>query len=187
MPHCNLDGMKIDITYRTIERSRGRLLRVRFRKEDGESALLLFRDPQEFANALEKANVAESIKRQLEADLLVVSQMQEQVHSCIDLGISRDELARLGASEWLEPQKFNLSFNKTATGDLILAAREVNPLPGFMSLSVKAAIRKDQFAEVIDQVGLKPNEVRDANLYGSQSKRLIDEDEVDLLFDSIKH
>ena len=90
MLHCKLDGMKIDITYRTIERSHGRLLRVRFRQEDGESAVLVFRDPQEFANVLEKANVAEYTKRQLEADLLVVSQMQEQTHSCIDLDISRD-------------------------------------------------------------------------------------------------
>jgi hypothetical protein len=35
-------GMKIDVTYRIVNRASGRLLRVRFRRGDGMSIVVLF-------------------------------------------------------------------------------------------------------------------------------------------------
>ena len=179
--------MKINITYRTIESSGGRLLRVRFRQEDGTSAVVMFQNPDAFHATISKAVHNNSSIEALQGDSLVVQQMKERTYFRQDLDLTQEELSGLGARTWSEPQKFNLSFQRAKDGQLVLTAREINSPAGFMSLDVKTAIVKTQFAEHLAVIGLKPNEVRDANLYGSQSMRPIDEDEVDLLFDSIQH
>ena len=180
-------GMEINVTYRTIEQSGGRLLRVRFRQADGTSAVVMFHDPDGLLAAVQKSVRDDSSVEALQSDLLVVEQMKERTHFRRHLDLTQEELAGLGATMWSEPQKFNLSFQRANDGHLVLTGREIDPPAGSMSLDVQATIMKAQFAEHLAVIGLKPNEVRDANLYGTRSMRPIDEDEVDLLFDSIQY
>jgi hypothetical protein len=54
-----------------------------------------------------------------------------------------------------------------------------------MSLNVHAVFPKEDFQGLMSRIGMNPREVRDANMYGSQSTRRINEDEVEILIDSI--
>ena len=56
-----------------------------------------------------------------------------------------------------------------------------------MSLNVHAVMPKEEFQSFMSRISMNPSEVRDANMYGSQSSRRINEDEVESLFDSIPH
>jgi len=179
--------MKVDVTYRIVIRPRQRLLRVRFRREDGKSIVLLFPDPSQFEAAAQKADLSGTALQELEDDLAVVAQMKEPTHTRCGLEISTEELQRLDATEWREPQEFNLSFERTSEDKLRLTAREVDPSPGMMSLNVYAEFPKENFERLMSRIGMHPREVRDANMYGSQSIRRINEDEVETLIDSIFH
>jgi hypothetical protein len=179
--------MKVDLTFRIIVRSSGRLLRIRFRREDGQSAVLLFSDPEKFRASIDQANLAPVAVSVLEGDLLVVAQMQETTYFRRAIELSSEELNRLSATDWRDPQRFDLSFEKAHEGQLRLKAREVDPYPGIMSLNVQIDFPKEHFGEVIRPLGLQPREVRDLNLHGSQSARRISEDEVEAIFDSIHH
>jgi hypothetical protein len=178
--------MKVDISYRIIEASPGRLLRVRIRRADGQSALLWFRDLAEFQTAVQQVNLSGSGSSTLENDMATVLQMRELTYLSIDLEITPEDLVRLGATEWRAPQSFNIAFQQASDGRLRLKAREVDPPPGFRSLNVEIEIPKEEFAPTIAQIGMLPHEVRDLNLYGTQSLRRINEDEVELLFDSVR-
>ncbi len=117
----------------------------------------------------------------------MVAQMQELTHFRGALEISSEELVRLNATDWRDPQRFDLSFERLHEGRLRLKAREVDPYPGIMSLNVQIDFPKEGFGELLSQIGLQPREVRDLNLHGSQSARKINEDEVEAVFDSIQH
>jgi hypothetical protein len=179
--------MKVDVTYRIVIRAQQRLLRIRFRREDGESVLLLFPDPLQFQASAHKANLSVPTLHALEDDLAVVAQMKETTHTRSGLEISTEELQRLNATEWREPQEFNLSFKRMTEDKLQLTAREVDPRPGMMSLNVHIVFPKEDFEGRMSRIGMHPSEVRDANMYGSQSSRRINEDEVEALIDLIPH
>jgi hypothetical protein len=179
--------MKVDVTYRIVIRPRQRVLRVRFRREDGKSIVLLFPDPSQFEGAARKAGLSGMALQGLEDDIAVVAQMKEQTHTRCGLEISPEELQRLGATDWREPQEFNLSFERTPEDKLRLTAREVDPHPGMMSLNVHTVLPKEDFERMMSRIGMHPRDVRDANMYGSQSIRRINEDEVETLIDSIFH
>ncbi len=179
--------MKVDLTYRIIVRSSGRLLRIRVRQEDGQSAVLLFSAPEQCQATDRRANLSAGALQDLEDDLLVVAQMQELTHFRGALEISSEELVRLNATDWRDPQRFGLSFERLHEGRLRLKAREVDPYPGIMSLNVQIDFPKEHFGKSIGQIGLQPREVRDLNLHGSLSTRKINEDEVEVVFDSIHH
>lgn len=157
-------------------------MRVRFRQEDGTSAIVLFTDPQQFSSLLENAKLSHPVAEALESDASVVAQMSSNSHRRLEVELSVESLTRLGATDWREPQKFNLSF-ETIDQEIRLKGREVDPRPGLMSLNVGRLIAKEEFASVLGQVELDPKDVRDLKLYGSRSCRQIDEDEVELLFD----
>jgi hypothetical protein len=179
--------MKVDITYRIIVRSSGRLLRIRVRQEDGQSAVLLFSDPEQFQATVRQANLSATALQDLVDDLPVVAQMQELTYLRGALEISSEELVRLNVIDWRDPQWFDLSFERLREGRLRLKAQEVDPYPGIMSLNVHIDFPKERFEGLIDQIGLKPIDIRDLNLHGSKSVRQISEDEVDAVFDSIHH
>ncbi len=180
--------MKVNLTYRVTIRPSGRVLRVRIRREDQLSIVLLFRDPGHFEAVTQQANLSVTALQALEDDVAVLAQMSESSFTRADLEIGQEELQRLGATEWSDPQEFNLSFERTSGGDeLRITAREVNPRPGLMSLNVHAVIPKEEFQSFMSRISMHPSEVRDANMYGSQSGRRINEDEVESLFDSIPH
>ena len=180
--------MKVNLTYRITIRPSGRVLRVRIRREDGLSIVLLFPDPGQFEAAAQQARLSVTALQDLENDVAVLAQMSESSHTRRDLEIGPEELERLGATEWSDPQEFNLSFERTSGEDeLRITAREVNPRPGLMRLNVHAVIPKEEFQSFMSRISMHPGEVRDANMHGSQSSRRINEDEVESLFESIPH
>jgi hypothetical protein len=176
--------MKIDVTYRIVDRASGRLLRVRLRRKDGMSIILPFSDPSQFETAVQNAALSQTALEELELDVAVVSQMKESTYMRPDLEISIEELRRLGATEWRDQQEFNLSFQRTPDHNLRLTALEVDPPPGMMSLNVHTVFSKDDFEGLLSRIGMQPRDVRDANLYGSQSIKRINEDEVEILMDN---
>jgi hypothetical protein len=176
--------MKIDITYRTVETPRRRLLRVRFRQADRKSAIVLSTDPQHFSSLLENAGLSDPATEALESDASVVALMSSSVHFG-EVELKIENLARLRATDWREPQKFNLSFERT-DNKIRLKGREVDPRPGLVSLNVTKLIAKEELASALEQVKLHPRDVRDLNLHGSQSSRQVDEDEVELLFNAVR-
>jgi hypothetical protein len=179
--------MRVNITYRVIIHPRGRSLRVRFRRDDGQSLIVLFPNPSQFEVAVQQANLSATAAEELQGDVAVVAQMQESTYARKDLEIIAEELQRLAGSNWGDPPEFNLSFKRISEDKLRITAREVNPRPGFMSLNVHAEIPKERFRTLLSRVGMYPSEVRDLNMYGSQSTRRINEDEVETLIDSICH
>jgi hypothetical protein len=180
--------MKVNLTYRVTIRPSGRLLRIRIRREDGLSIVLLFPDPGHFEAMAQQANLSVAALQAIEDDAAVLAQMSESSLTRENLELGPEELQRLGATEWSDAQEFNLSFKRTSGGDeLRITAREVNPRPGLMPLNVHTVIPKGEFQSFMSRISMDPSEVRDANMYGSQSGRRINEDEVESLFDAIAH
>jgi len=108
--------MKVNLTYRVTIRPSGRVLRVRIRREDGLSIVLLFRDPGHFETVTHQANISVAALQALEDDIAVLAQMGDSSFTRADLEIGQEELQRLGATEWGDPQEFNLSFERTSGG-----------------------------------------------------------------------
>lgn len=111
-----LIGMKVNLTYRVTIQPSGRVLRVRIRREDGLSIVLLFRDPGHFEAVAQQANLSVTALQALEDDVAVLAQMRESSFARGDLEIGPEELQRLGATEWSDPKEFNLSFERTSGG-----------------------------------------------------------------------
>lgn len=152
-----------------------------FVKRTGKSAIVLFTDPQQFSSQLQNAGLSDPVAEALEGDASIVGQMNSTAHRRREVELDIENLARLGATDWREPQKSNLSFERV-DDEIRLKGREVDPRPGMMSLNVSRLVAKQELASVLGQVTLDPKDVRDLNLYGSRSGRQIDEDEVELLF-----
>jgi hypothetical protein len=78
-----------------------------FAKKTGN---LLFSDSEQFQATVYQANLSAVALRDLEGDLLVVAQMREMTHFRRALELSSEELVRLNATDWRDPQRFDLSF-----------------------------------------------------------------------------
>ncbi|MBA3914007.1 MAG: hypothetical protein H0X25_09185 [Acidobacteriales bacterium] len=180
--------MKVSLIFRVIIRPSGRVLRVRIRREDGLSIILLFSDPGRFEAVAQQANLSPMALQAIGDDVAVLEQMSESSFTRADLEISQEELQSLCGAAFREPQEFNLRVERIGGGnELRVTAREVDPLPGLMSLNVHAVIPKEEFQHFLSRVNLHPSQIRDAHVYGSKSGRRITEDEVETLFDLITH
>jgi hypothetical protein len=183
--------MKIDITYRRLERGGLVVLRVRFRQKDGQSAARWFPNPESFLELAAAAGICEDALNQLQEDANIVWQVDDRTHYRHEFEMTPDQVSILAGTSFASPQRFSLSFT-TEPGDANCAtrcrliAKEWNTPPGQMPLEVSNCLSVEEAESSLKRIRLRLADIRDRDLASPQVNRMIDEDQVESLFDPTK-